>query len=230
MPRMNNPMEKAPDQPFLHDLKAIDTYVFDYGGVVSFHYCEPWQGNIGKILNVSPKQANALLSENSPQGRSYRLGHISREEFWATVLSQAGVTEADIAELEFNWANSYQIDQRMLNLMQRLRDELHCTIGILSNSDKYRQDHIESTYGLSQKVDFIISSHRHGVVKPEHEAYRKTLEVAARLESPEKVLYIDDRAGHVASAAALGVQGFVFSTYDEFMGLLKQHSIFPDHL
>lgn len=196
--RLNIPMEKASEQPFLHDLKAIDTYVFDYGGVVSFHYCEPWQGNIAKILNVSPKQANALLSESSPQGRSYRLGHTSREEFWATVFKEAGVVAADIAELEHNWANSYQIDQRMLNLMQRLRDELRCTIGILSNSDKYRQEHIESTYGLSEKVDFIISSHRHGVVKPEAEAYRKTLEVASRLETPGKVLYVDDRAGHVA--------------------------------
>jgi HAD superfamily hydrolase (TIGR01509 family) len=218
-------MEKAPEQPFLGDLKAIDTYVFDYGGVVSFHYCEPWQGNIGKILKIDPKQAKALLSESSPQGSSYRLGHISREEFWTAVFEKAGVTDVDMAELENNWANSYQIDQRMLEVMQRLRHELQCAIGILSNSDKYRQEHIESTYGLSGRVDFIVSSYQHGVIKPEKEAYLKTLEVAGRVEAPEKVLYIDDRAGHVASAAALGLQGYVFSTYEQFLQLLKEHNL-----
>lgn len=90
MSKIYNAMEKDSEQPFLQDLKQIDTYVFDYGGVISFHYCEPWQGNIGKILKVGPKQAKAFLSESSPQGRSYRLGHISREEFLATVFEQAG--------------------------------------------------------------------------------------------------------------------------------------------
>jgi HAD superfamily hydrolase (TIGR01509 family) len=218
-------MEQATKQPFLRDLREIDTYAFDYGGVVSFHYCEPWQSNIGKILQVDSKQAKALLSENSPQGRSYRLGHIGREEFWAIVFEKAGVTDVDMAELEHNWANSYQIDQRMLEVMQRLRTDLHYAIGILSNSDKYRQEHIESTYGLSQKVDFIVSSYQHGVIKPEKEAYLKTLEVAGRLETPEKVLYVDDRAGHVASAVALGLQGYVFSTYEQFLQLLKEHTM-----
>lgn len=220
-------MEKASEQLFLRDLKSIDTYVFDYGGVVSSHYCEPWQGNIGKILKVSPKEAKALLSESSPQGRSYRLGHITREEFWTAVFAQAGVADADMAALERNWANSYQIDQRMLELMRRLRNELQFKIGILANSDKYRQEHIENTYGLSEQVDFIISSYRHGVIKPEKEAYLKTLAIAGRLETPESVLYVDDRAGHVASAACLGIQGYVFSAYEQFLESLKEHAILP---
>lgn len=218
-------MEKASERLFLRDLKSVDTYVFDYGGVVSFHYCEPWQGNIGKILGVNPKQVNSLLSESSPQGRDYRLGHISREEFWATVSEKAGVKDADMEELERNWANSYQIDQRMLEVMQRLRDELKLNVGILSNSDKYRQEHIESTYGLSQKVDFIVSSHQHGVIKPEKEAYLKLLEVVGRIDAPEKVLYVDDRPQHVGSAAVLGIQGYVFSAYGQFIELLKEHAI-----
>lgn len=45
----------------------------------------------------------------------------------------------------------------MLKVMQRLRDELHYTIGILSNSDKYRQAHIEATYGLSEKEECLLA-------------------------------------------------------------------------
>lgn len=213
------------DHQFIRDIHEIDTCVFDYGGVVSFHYCEPWQSNIGKILGLSTEQADALLSENSVQGRNYRLGLISREEFWSMVFEKARLPTANILELEHNWANSYQIDQRMLDIIQQLRNERKYKIGILSNCDKYRHAHIENTYGLSQKVDYIISSHQYGIIKPEKAAYLKTLEITGRSEVPEKVLYVDDRAGHVATATTLGLQGYVFSTYEQFFKLLKDYSI-----
>ena len=220
-------MRDSSEQPFLRDLRDVDTCVFDYGGVVSFHYCEPWQGNIARILNVSPEEARSLLSESSPQGRDYRLGRMPREQFWATVCELAGANGANVADLEDNWAQSYQIDRRMLELIERLRSEVQFRVGILSNTDKYRHDHINRTYDLSRKVDFVVSSYVHGVIKPEESAYLKTLEAAGRSDRPEKVLYVDDRDGHVAAAAALGIQGFVFSAYEQFHDLLKEHRILP---
>lgn len=114
-------------------LSEVDTYVFDYGGVVSFHYCEPWQGNISRLLHVDPKTADELLSETSLQGKAYREGKMTRDAFWQEVKRLAGANGASPAELEDNWARSYQIDQRMLDMIARLRGERGFQVGVMMN-------------------------------------------------------------------------------------------------
>lgn len=208
-----------------NDFDGVDTCVFDYGGVVSFHYCEPWQGNLSALLGANPKEVRALLSETSTWGRDYRLGHMSRDEFWGLILEKVGASNVNTNQLELNWAKSYQIDRRMVFLMRRLRQEKRFQIGILSNSDAYRQAHIEATYRLSQDVDFIVSSHTHGVVKPEPDAYLKVLKLADRCDAPHRVMYIDDRERNVTPAIQLGMRGRVFSSYEDFATTLAQQNI-----
>lgn len=204
---------QAPQQ----DLQDIDTLVFDYGGVVSFHHCEPWQGNLARLLNTTPREVRNLLSETSLWGRDFRLGKMSREQFWGLICEKTGVQNVNIQELEYNWANSYQIDIRMVNLIRELRGKIGLQVGILSNSDLYRRNHIEESYQLSAKVDFNITSCDHGVVKPEKIAYEKMLEVAGRTQEPNRVLYVDDRERNVAPAVALGMKGYVFTDYESFI-------------
>lgn len=209
----------------LLNLKDIDTYIFDYGGVVSFHYCEPWQGNLSKILGVSREVVDSLLSETSQWGRAYRLSKISRDFFWEQIIKSTNALNANPEELEFNWANSYQIDQRMLKLAERLKKEKGFQVGIFSNSDQYRHKHIEDKYKLSEKINFIISSHIHGVIKPEIEAYNVALSVADRMKDPHKVLYVDDRERNISPVVNVGMKGYVFSDYENFFLMLKENGI-----
>ncbi len=211
---MNNLSERNTSTQL--DLENVDTFVFDYGGVISFHYCEPWQGNLAQLLKTSPKEVRSLLSETSIWGRAYRLGRMTREDFWRLICDKTSAVDNDIEALEYNWANSYQIDVRMVRLMQELRDKARVKVGILSNSDHYRHRHIEETYHLSQIVDFSVSSCQHGIVKPEKEAYLKALEIANRKDTPDKVLYIDDRERNVLPAIELGMKGFTFTDYESF--------------
>lgn len=207
------------------NLSLVDTYVFDYGGVVAFHYCEPWQGNLSRLLNTSPEKVRSLLSESGELGRNYRLGKMSRDEFWNLVIKETRAEGINPSELELNWAMSYQIDNRMMSLIARLRSERGAKIGLLSNSDAYRQNHNEKMYGLSQKFDFMISSHTHQVVKPEKVAYEKMLQIANNVSSANKVLYIDDREKNVIPGLQIGIQGYVFSSYENFVNLLNDKGI-----
>lgn len=207
------------------DLSVVDTFVFDYGGVVSFHYCEPWQGNLSTLLNVSPDIVRKLLSESGELGRNYRLGKMSRNEFWDSIIAETKAHNIDPSELEFNWAMSYQIDYRMVELVKKIKKERGSQIGLLSNSDEYRQTHNEAMYNLSKIFDFIISSHTYGVVKPEPESYLKMLEITNREITPNKVIYIDDRERNVIPGQKLGIQGYVFSDYNSFLQLLCENKI-----
>lgn len=207
------------------DLEEVDTYIFDYGGVMAFHNCEPWLSELATLLNADHKRVKALLSETSEQGKAYRLNQMTREEFWEQIKRETNSPSADPADLERNWALSYQIDPDMLAIASRLRTERGFQVGTLSNSDAYRHDHIERTYGLSSKLDFTVSSHTHGIVKPEATAYKKALEVAGRVEAPGSVLYIDDRERNVTPALALGLRGYVFSNRDSFAELLASQGV-----
>lgn len=207
------------------NLAEIDTYIFDYGGVLAFHNCEPWLGELANLLGTDRKRVKALLSETSEQGKAYRLNEMTRDEFWDLIKCETNAPDADPSDLELNWALSYQIDPQMLALAERLRTERGFQVGTLSNSDGYRHTHIEKTYGLSRKLDFTVSSHTHGIVKPSPSAYEKVLEVANRVQNPESVLYIDDRERNVHPALALGFQGYVFSTGDNFEELLRGQGI-----
>jgi HAD superfamily hydrolase (TIGR01509 family) len=202
--------------------------VFDWGGVVSFHCCEPWQENLSRLLNTSPNTVKNLLSEFGELGRDYRLGKISRDEFWASVIKEAGSPSADPSELEFNWAMSYQIDNRMVELLKQLKNEQGCQLGLLSNSDEYRQKHNETMYKLSKIFDFIIGPHNYEVMKPNLDAYQKVLEIAGRTTNPNKVICVDDKECNVIPLQKLGIQGYTFSNYGDFVKLLKENKIISE--
>lgn len=211
----------------MQHLDAIETFLFDYGGVVAFHYCEPWQGNLSRILQVSPTRVRELLSETSLQGRQYRLGEVTREQFWEEVISLAGCGNADIHALEENWARSYQLDHRMLLVIDHLK-KARKEIGIIMNTDIYRHNHIEREYALSKKVDLIISSCVNKVIKPDKEAYIHALQAFDKEKSPNKVAYFDDRERNIAPCLELGMRGILFTDFDSFLAQLQTSKIlFP---
>lgn len=208
----------------LINLQEVDIYLFDYGGVVSFHYCEPWQGNLSLLLKVEPKRVRELLSETSEQGKGYRLGKMNREQFWNEVIGLAGTKDVDMRQLEDNWARSYQIDTRMLSMIHILRKSGK-QVGVVMNTDTYRFDHIEKEYQLSKLVDFVISSCTHGVIKPEREAYLCALRVVNREHNPQKVVYFDDRERNIYPCLEIGMKGIVFTDFESFENLLIDEKI-----
>lgn len=213
---------------FVHDLSLVDTYVFDYGGVVSHHYCEPWQGNLSALLGVDSKTVNDLLSETSPHGKAYRLGRITQEEFWNEVMSLAGQKSLDIDDLADNWARSYQINHNMVQVIDRLRSERGFQVGVMMNTDEHRHKHIEREYKLSARINILVSSFLYAVTKPDPEAYHTVLRLADRVDTPEKVIYVDDRKRNVSPCVELGMQGYVYSSFEEFFTLLLANQVLSD--
>lgn len=210
------------------DVSQADTYLFDYGGVVAFHYCEPWQSNLSGLLNVTPQRVRELLSETFIQGKEYRLGTMTREQFWNEIMLLAGVKGIDMHALEDNWARSYQIDQRMLQIIDALRKAGN-RVGIMMNTDEYRHTHIEREYALSDKVDCVVSSWIHKVVKPDQAAYQCALKLFQRENCQQKVIYFDDRERNVLPCSQLGMQGAVFADFESFQSLLIGAKVVPPH-
>lgn len=206
---------------------GLDTILFDYGGVVGTHRVEPYWGNMSAMLESDPKTANKYLLETSPHGIAFRLGDITMEQFWEEVQRLADVSGKDPRALMDNWARSYAMEPKMIELSNKLRARGYKT-GILMNSDAERYKYIQETYQIDQHYDFIISSNIHRVTKPDPQAYEVAKQVVGRVENPSTVLYIDDRKSNADVGVECGMQGYTFVGYEKLVDWFIDNGILEE--
>lgn len=208
-------------------INIIDTILFDYGGVVGTHRVEPYWGRYAALLESDPQKANKYIAETSPHGIAFRLGKITMEEFWEEVQKLAGVKGKNPRELMDNWAKSYAIDPRMLELSKKLRKRGYKT-GILMNSDIERYKYIQKTYHLNNYYDYIISSNIHKVIKPDPAAYTIAIQLTGKVENPKSLLYIDDRESNAFAGVNQGIQGLTFIGFEKLVDWFIDHGFLEE--
>lgn len=198
--------------------------LLDYGGVVADHYCEPFTSMLGELLGVSRIKTQELISERSELGKAYRLNKIGLEEFWDGVREQVPNKGFDPQHAQELWARSYIVNEAVLSFLGYVRASYGTQVALLMNEDKDRFEYVHRQRDWSNYVDFFLSSHETGLLKPQKEVY----ELAAIRwgVDPSEILYIDDRDGHVEAAKAVGMEGHVFKNYGElWRTLLKGQDI-----
>ena len=205
----------------------IDTLILDYGGVLSDHYCEPFQGRLAGLLGISREQTRELISEKSHQGKLYRLDKIEKSKFWHEVMNKAHAQNLDEELLQELWAKTYIINQAVLSLINYLKNELGVQIGVIMNEDKWRYEYVLKTYDLEKETSFITASFAVGSLKPEKKIYEVALTQSGRINNPEKVLYIDDRKTHVEAAVNCGMQGYIYINAGELSRFVETITFTP---
>jgi FMN phosphatase YigB (HAD superfamily) len=200
----------------------IDTIMFDYGGVVSDHYCEPFQTQMAEIFGTTHAEARKLVSESSPHGRAYRLGQMSKEEFWAQVKKLSG-KGFDDDELQLLWAKTYIINVAMVSMLQFLKEKKSIQVGIALNDDYARWQYIVETYKPETFSTVNVVSCEIGALKPEQVFYEKMLIMCGRRDMPDRVLCVDDRQTHVDAAISAGLQGYLYTNEGELSKAAADH-------
>lgn len=203
----------------------IDTILFDYGGVVAHHYCEPFQSIFADILKVTKDESKKLITEKSEQGKLYRINKITRAEFWEIVTDLANCKKEEISydELEVLWAKTYVIDTRIIGLIEILRKKNK--VCLFSNTDKFRYNYMESKYKIKSIFDEIYCSFKIEKIKPSNEAFNYILSNLNYKLSPEKILFIDDRQSAINAAEKIGIKGFCYKGYDDLVHFLIELNI-----
>lgn len=196
-------------------MNPIDTIIFDYGGVVADHYVEPFQSQLGKILHTTQKGTRELTSEKSSHGRDYRLGKITKKEFWEAIKKLSN-TEFDIDFVHDLFVKTYLPNPAMLSLIKFLKNEKGIQAGLALNTDIDRWEHVRRIIPADELFSVIVISHQIGVIKPEKAFYKEMLKAAKRTNNPNRVMYVDDRKSHVEGAVACGLQGYVFINAGDF--------------
>jgi putative hydrolase of the HAD superfamily len=95
-------------------------------------------------------------------------------------------------------------------------------VGLITNATSRLDDHLRQLE-LSEEVDAVFNSSAMGVAKPDPRIF---LQACAQLGAePTQTVFVDDTAGHVAAACAIGIRGHLFTTADALRPVLREEGI-----
>jgi len=186
---------------------AIRAVAFDIGDVLERidpieSFTQPWRDRLG----MSEADFEAALAKVDPD-RASRVGNLSEAEMarqYAAALSlSTGQTAAFMADM-WDWYCG-ELDTELAAFAASLRPRFRT--GILSNSVDGARREEQARYQFEQLVDLVVYSHEAGVAKPDPRAFRLLCDGLS--VQPDELVFLDDVAGHIDAACALGIHGIV---------------------
>ena len=193
--------------------------LFDFGGVLAEEGFANGLRAIAARHGLDPAPFLAQVEEII-YACGYVTGRCSEAEFWARVRRECGIAGSD-AELTGEIQRRFVLRPGMLAKARAL-NALRIRTGILSDQTDWleqldRRDHFLALF------DPVLNSYYLGHSKREPETFL----AAARLLglSPAEILFVDDNAGHIGRAAALGLQVHHFTAEGGFATELQSRGL-----
>ncbi len=90
---------------------------------------------------------------------------------------------------------------------------------ILSDTDPVHLEYLRKHYSLINRTERFYASFETGLRKTDEQIFQKIIADAAC--DPAEILFVDDRAEHVAFARAAGMTGIVFSAWPEVLAKIN---------
>jgi len=201
--------------PRIKDKLSVNKVILlDNWWVIANHYCEPQYSELYKKLWITKDLLKTLLSEKSPQWQAYRKNLITRDEFWDTVVKLAwGIKNIDYSILEKLWAESYHVNELIIETLKKYRN-IWIKTWLISNSDKFRKKFMEDIQWYSSFLDYHIFSCDIWYMKPEISLFNHTIKEI--WTSPSNIIYFDDRESHAIAARNVWINWEVFLNLEDF--------------
>lgn len=139
-------------------------------------------------------------------GNSYRLGTISKKDFWGRFINKLGLDESPEV-LEDEWINGYELISETKDLIDELSKKYK--VYFLSDNVKERVERLNKKHNFVDWFEDGIFSHEAGVKKPDPQIYNLAL---SRLNADASTtIFIDDDPKYIKSANSIGIYGLQFS-------------------
>ena len=117
-------------------------------------------------------------------------------------------------------ASAGEVDEEVLAVVRGLRGQ--CRVALLSNATTRLRADLDRL-GLTGVLDEVFSSAELGLAKPDADVFRV---VCARLGvAPSECGFVDDTAGHVRAAEAVGLVGHRYVSPAGLVGFLTTHGV-----
>ncbi len=153
---------------------------------------------------------------------TYEEGKLSLEAYLNRVVfyEKRPFSPEDFKTFMFNQS---QPIPKMLELMQGLKKKYRLEVGAISNEGRELTVFRIKKFNLKSFINFFVSSCFVHFRKPDEDMYRIALDIAQA--SPERSVYIDDRAMFVEVARSLGINGIHHVRYDSTRAALAEYEL-----
>lgn len=203
--------------------QSITTLFVDIGGVL---LTNGWGRESRRLaaetfgLNLAELEARHHLTFDT-----YEVGKLTLKEYLSRVVFYEPRSFTMDAFRDFMFAQSKPYPD-MIALCRQLKETYRLKIAVVSNEGRELNAYRIKTFGLTEFVDFFISSSFVRFRKPDADIFRIALDIAQVPAS--QVLYIDDRPMFVSVAEGLGIRGICHVDYAATCAELASVGLVPD--
>lgn len=183
-------------------IKAI---IFDLGGVLFTNGSTRFIEYLDEKSRLNKDEIHGILMGDL--GNSYRLGTISKIDFWESFIKELDIDESPEA-LEDEWINGYELISETKELIDELSKKYK--VYFLSDNVKERVERLNKKHNFVDWFEDGIFSHEAGVKKPDPKIYEIVLSKTG--VKGEEVIFIDDRPENLPPAQALGMRTLLFES------------------
>lgn len=194
-------------------MKEKKLIIFDFFNVISCEIAPFW---FRKFFNDD--EADKYKAEYVGPADD---GSITDEEMFKNLSVLTGEPWEKIRD---DWFDMVVIDEKMVGLIKKLKERYR--IVLLSNAPLNFLDTILDKYNLRVLFDGIVISANFGNVKPRPEIYREALRIGG--ENAEDAIMTDDNPKNITGAKNVGIDGIVFTGYEDFVEELQKYGVKPD--
>lgn len=176
--------------------------LFDLGGVLVDY--DP----IGPLTQLLPHRDDhhdiVRRWGNRRELRQLETGQCPPREFAAAVVAEFSLRLSPEEFLE-----NFSLWDRgpvpgAIDLLRSLRGKIR--LACLSNNNSVHWSRLCEVFGVDREFDATYLSHEIGIMKPDPRAYEYVL--ARERVTPQETVFVDDNAGNVAAARALGINAY----------------------
>ncbi len=182
-------------------IKAI---IFDLGGVLFTNGSTKFIEYLNKKSHLDKEDIHELLF--GELGNSYRLGTISKEDFWETLINKLNLKES-AETLEDEWINGYELISETKDLIDELSKKYK--VYYLSDNVKERVERLNKKHNFTDWFEDGVFSHEVGVKKPHPKIYEIALQKAG--VNGNEAIFIDDVLENLEQASKLGITAIHFT-------------------
>lgn len=200
----------------------VDALIIDLDGVIR-HWDTSQYGEVEARLGLPPGALADVALDTHRLARATD-GRLTFEdwceEIGAELAAAHGASAQDVADA---WAmTSWTIDLGIVELIESVRATV--PVALLSNASTNLLRDLDLSE-IAGVFDAVVGSADLGAAKPDARAFQAA---ADRLGVPlERCLFVDDTAGHVEAAQALGMRAAVFTGEDDLRALLSDLGLLP---
>lgn len=172
--------------------------------------------NLPKEINDKNKVEYVLYK--SPEMLDFKSGKISEETFWDFATKELGL-KANLGEIKTIFKDSYDINSEVLEYIQKVKEAGYITC-VCSNNFPTRINSLDDKWGINYLFDVKVFSYEAGSLKPAKEIFQTLIDKTGVL--PNEIVYSDDDESKIKGAEDLGINTFVYTSFDKFIEKLRE--------